>query len=195
MTNDMNEFLKTRRDVEIQIVDGTLPLADVQPFVSSYVVSAIGDVRIVSRWSGPAAGGPGWGGPEIAVAIVVGEMLRRVASDAYTLVRGLAVDIYNKINTRTAARYYIEGALAIGLDSEASALRVYFCIPEGLTLDQLNHRLDMIERYSAETLRFFEQQPGTAALEIDGRMEVNVCWDEQSSKWHECHPKPEGEDQ
>ncbi len=117
--------------LDVVVCDYTLDLVEVEAFSKRYGPNTGGDVRITSRWGGPAAGGPGWGGPEIAVAIIVGEMLRRASSDAYALVRDFTKSIYSKIRTRDGARLYIDGAMAIGIDSETKALRILFCFPEG----------------------------------------------------------------
>jgi hypothetical protein len=177
--------------VEVVISDYTLPLSVVEKFSAHYGPSTGGDVRIVSRLGGPAAGGPGWGGPEIAVAIVVGEMLRRSASDAYDLVRQFIVDAYTKIKTRTGARLYIDGAMALGVDSESKALRVLFCFPEGLQGDELNRRIRLVEQHWPAVLEEFERDAPPLGGGLPNRAEVKVCWDARQEAWRECQPRPD----
>lgn len=177
--------------IEVVISDYTLPLSVVDEFSASYGPRTGGDVRIVSRWGGPAAGGPEWGGPEIAVAIILGEMLRRSASDAYNLVRLFIADAYTKIKTRTGARLYIEGAMAFGVDSETKAVRVLFCFPEGLQSDELNRRINLVEKHWPAVLEEFEHGAPPLGDGMPARSEVKVCWDAGQQIWKECQPRPD----
>jgi len=160
--------------VELIIVDSTLSLAEIEPFAADYSVRFGSDVRITCRWGGPAAGGPGWGGPELAVMIIAGELLRRTTSDAYTALKQFLVNTYRKIRTRTGARWYVDGALALGIDSETSTTRVLFCLPEGLTASELNQRLGLVEQHCMKVL---------AEWEGKARGEVRVCWSEETEGW------------
>jgi hypothetical protein len=180
-----------RPDIEVIVNDYTLSLTEVEGFSTRYGPSTGGEVRIVSRWGGPAAGGPGWGGPEIAVAIIFGEMLRRASSDAYNLVRAFIVETYRKIKTRSGARLYVDGAMAVGVDSEAKALRILFCFPESLTPQEVEERLRLVEQHWKEVLLQFE---GRAPEKNYGgaNMEVKVCWHDDQSVWAECQPMPTG---
>src|SRR3990170_2368406 len=165
--------------VEIVIVDSTLSLGDIEPFAADYSVRFGSDVRITCRWGGPAAGGIGWGGPEIAVMIIAGELLRRTTSDAYAVLKQFLKDIYGKIRTRTGARLYVNGAFALGMDSQSSKTRVLFCFPEGLNADQLDLRIRRVEEQGQEVLGEWERR---------ARGEVRVCWSEEQARWVECEP-------
>lgn len=170
-------------DLEIVINDASLPLSDVEDFAREYTTRLGSDVVIRSRWGGPLAGGPGWGGPEIAVAIVAGEVLRRFASDGYSLVKQFALRAYSKIRTRDV-HWYVDGALALGVRSENGALTVLFCFPDSLSDEQLSERITLLESHATEVLKRWESS---------GRSEVKVCWDASRGTWDECSPKPEGE--
>lgn len=180
-------------NVEIVISDYTLALSEVEEFSRGYGPSTGGDVRITSRWGGPAAGGPGWGGPEIAVAIILGEMLRRSASDAYNLVRLFIAEAYTKIKTRTGARLYIDGAMAVGVDSETKSVRVLFCFPEGLQRDEFEQRLKLVEKHWPTVLAQFEETAAALGGGMPNRAEVKVCWDASHEVWSECQPRPDDE--
>jgi len=177
-------------NVEVLVTDYTLALSEIDEFSQGYGPRTGGEVRIISRWGGPAAGGPGWGGPEIAVAIVLGEMLRRGSSDAYNLVRSLIIRVYSKIRTRTGARLYIDGAMAIGVDSETKPLRILFCFPERLSASELEARLQLVEKHWGEVLKRFEQSALAESNNEHNRTEVKVCWDEVRQTWDECQPVP-----
>ena len=168
--------------VELVIMDSTLSLSDVEQFASEYSVRFASDVRIVSRWGGPAAGGIGWGGPEIAVMIIAGELLRRTTSDAYALLKQFLKDMYGKIRTRTGARLYVKGAFALGMDSQSTKTRVLFCFPEGLDADQLDLRIRQVEEHGQKVLAEWERRD---------KGEVRVCWSEEQARWVECEPAPE----
>ena len=179
--------------IEVVISDSTLALSEIEKFAEDYSPRTGGDVRIISRWGGPAAGGPGWGGPEIAVAIILGEMLRRSASDAYALVRLFIADTYTKIRTRTGARLYIDGAMAVGMDSETKAVRVLFCFPEGLQRDEFDERLKLVEKHWTAVLGEFEEAAPPLGSGMPNRLEVKVCWDAARQAWNECQPRPNDE--
>ena len=176
--------------IDIIISDQTVPLSEIEEFSGDYGPRTGGDVRIVSRWGGPAAGGIGWGGPEIAVAILLGEMLRRASSDAYSLVRSFIIATYSKIRTRTGARLYIEGAMAVGVDSETKALRILFCFPEGLSSGELNDRLRLVEKNWSEVLSTFEEKAMELAEGTGARSVVKVCWNNEEQKWRSASQLP-----
>jgi len=178
-------------NIEMVVSDYTLPLSEIEGFSGDYGPRTGGEVRIVSRWGGPAAGGIGWGGPEIAVAIILGELLRRGSSDAYNLLRSFIIRVYSKIRTRTGARLYIDGAMAIGVDSETKPLRVLFCFPERLSPSELETRLQLVEKHWDEVLKRFEQKPLPASNGEPRKDEVKVCWDQDQQTWNECQPAPD----
>ncbi|MBI2913368.1 MAG: hypothetical protein HYY03_05560 [Chloroflexi bacterium] len=168
--------------VELVIQDSTLPLAEVEPFATEYSVTFGSDVKITCRWGGPAAGGIGWGGPEIAVIIIAGELLRRTTSDAYAMLKQFVKDIYTKIRTRTGARWYVSGVFALGMDSESGKTRVLFCFPEAMSSRELDHRIGLVEAHGETVVKEWEKT---------GRGEVRVCWSEERAGWVECEPAPE----
>lgn len=183
MTHEPPSIEFSQAPVELVILDSTLSLAEVESFASDYSVRFGSDVRIVSRWGGPAAGGIGWGGPEIAVMIIAGELLRRTTSDAYVVFKQFLKDIYTKIRTRTTARWYVHGAFALGMDTASGQTRILFCFPEGLSADELDQRIRHVEDHCQQVL---------VEWEAAGRREVRICWSEEGTRWVECEPAPEG---
>ncbi|MCH8066501.1 MAG: hypothetical protein IIC90_11870 [Chloroflexi bacterium] len=171
--------------IEITIMDRALPLTDIEEFASEYSVTTGASVNIKVQWGGPAAGGPGWGGPEIAVLIVIGELLRRSTTDAYSLAKSFVLDIYSRIKTRNAARWYIDGAMALAVDNVAGTVRLIFCFPEGLDKAALEERVRLVESHHAALLEEWESRSPA---------EVKLCWREEEQKWVECEPQPEAED-
>ena len=169
-------------DVEIVIVDHSLPLADVEDFAAEYSVTTAASVKLNLSCGGPAAGGIGWGGPEIAVLIVIGELLRRGTSEAYNLTRAFIVDVYDKIKTRNAARWYIDGAMALAVDSEDKLTTLLFCFPEGLSKSELESRIKLVEQHQEKLLESWAEA---------GRGTIRLCWRDESDAWVECQPAPE----
>lgn len=115
--------------LEIVIYDGTLSLGEVEELAGDYPWQTGNPLKIESRWGGPAASGPPWGGPEIAVAIIAGELLRRITSDGYGRLKDFMLRAYKKIRTRNGARIYTEGAMALAVYSKTKALRVFSALP------------------------------------------------------------------
>ena len=182
-------------DVEIFIADGSLPLAAVEEFASQYTVVTGAEVRLTLRWGGPAAGGLGWGGPEIAAIIVLGELLRRGTSEAYDLVKAFILDVYTRIRTRNAARWYIEGALAVAVDSPTAAVRLLFCFPEGLDKPALEERIGLVEEHYAELLGEWESSLAAQSRQASGAAaEIRLCWNSDTAEWVECQPDPQAEE-
>ncbi len=171
-------------DVEIIIRDRALPLTEIEEFAGEYSVTTAASVIIKAQWGGPAAGGIGWGGPEIAVIIVIGELLRRTTSDAYNMAKSFVLDAYSRIKTRNAARWYLKGAMALAVDDEAGSIRLLFCFPEGLDRDALEERVRLVEEHQAALLKEWSEK---------GCSEVRLCWREETQAWQECEPAPEGE--
>lgn len=182
-------------DLEIFVQDNSLPLADVEDLASKYTVTTAAQVRLTFRWAGPAAGGPGWGGPEIAVIIVMGELLRRGTSEAYDLVKSFILEVYSRIRTRNAARSYTEGAFALAVDGgEEARVRLLFCFPEGLDKTSLSKRIRLVEQHSEQLLgEWIETLSRKAEGGWSGLAKVRLCWKEDLEKWVECQPKPEPE--
>lgn len=180
-------------DIEIVVADGTLPLEAVEGFSLNYPSMTGASVRLSLRWGGPAVGGPGWGGPEIAVLVVMGELLRRGASDVYDLLRAFVIDSYSRIQTRKATRWYVEGALALAIDSQDRSLRLLFCLPEGLDKETLQARIKSVEEQYENVLAEWLLKRG--AEPRDGRpiAEVRLCWNDRAKGWVECQPAPEGQ--
>ena len=181
MVDEAHEFVPYP-DLEILINDHSLPLADVEDFTTEYSVSTGASVKLTLRWGGPAAGGPEWGGPEIAVMIVIGELLRRGTSEAYNLTRAFVVDVYSRIKTRNAARWYIEGAMALAIDNEDKSVRLIFCFPEGLERNAVEERIRLVEAHQAELFDVWQKKAPA---------EVRLCWNEGEQIWFECEPYPE----
>ena len=169
--------------IDILINDHSLPLREIEDFSTAYTTMTGARVQLNLRWGGPAAGGPGWGGPEIAVIILVGELLRRGTSDIYDLVKSFALDAYTRIRTRNAARWYIDGAMALAVDSPTKATRLLFCFPEGLDQVGVRERIRLVEEHQQELLN-----------QWDGRGEVKLCWKDDVAGWVECQPYPDSEE-
>lgn len=169
-------------DVEIVVMDGALPLEHVDPFARDFTVNTAGNVKLRLSWGGPAVGGIGWGGPEIAVMIVIGELLRRGSSEAYNLTRAFIASIYDKIRTRNGARWYIDGAMALAIDNEDKSTSLLFCFPEGLSKDGLESRIKLVEQHQEKLLGHWTDA---------GRGEVRLCWSDEHDEWLECQPEPE----
>ena len=176
--------------LDVIVADNSLPLADAEDFASHYTVLTAGEVRLLLRWGGPAAGGPGWGGPEIAVIIVIGELLRRTTSDAYDLVKAFIVDTYSRIRTRNAARWYVDGALALAIDSDTRALRLLFCFPEGLDKASLQERIRLVEAHQQEVLAEWSSNSWVKPRNAAPLAEIKLCWDDRAGQWVECQPPP-----
>jgi hypothetical protein len=162
--------------VEIVIIDDTLELAEVQPFSRDYPLYTANQVRITCKWGGPAAGGPEWAWVEVAVVVIIArELLEHLTSDAYKLLKDFLSNTYHKIKTRTAARWYVSGALAIAIENEARTMRVLFCLPEGLGATELRRRIELIEEHAETVLAEWEQ----AGIESEARL----GWDDDAKRW------------
>ena len=178
---ELSEFVPYP-DIEMLINDHSLPLAEVEGFATEYSVNTGASVNLTLRWGGPAAGGPGWGGPEIAVMIVIGELLRRGTSEAYNLTRAFIIEMYSRIRTRNAARWYTEGAMALAIDNADKSVRLIFCFPEGLERSEVEERIRLVEAHQAELLDEWQKRAPA---------EVRLCWNEDEQVWFECQPYPE----
>jgi hypothetical protein len=183
--------MESPSDVTIIIADSTLDLSEIQSFASEYTVRFGANVGVVSRWGGPAAGGIGWGGPELAVMVIAGELLRRTTSDSYSMLKAFIRRIYGRIRTRTGARLYSAGALSLVVESDRKSLRLLFCLPEGLDAMELDERLMTAGRDLESLLTEWESKPWIqepSHLPTD----IKLCWSEQLSAWTECEPPPPG---
>ena len=184
MTEQAHSVWVPPPDVELVVTDSSLPLELVEPFAAEYSTSTAAAVKLRLSWGGPAAGGIGWGGPEIAVIIVIGELLRRGTSEAYDLTKAFVVSIYHKIRTRNGARWYIDGAMALGVDNDDSSTKLLFCFPEGLSKNEVEEKIKLVEQHQERLLVEFAEA---------GRKEVRLCWHEDEQQWLECQPAPEGQ--
>jgi hypothetical protein len=170
--------------VDIVVYDDTLDLAEIQPFAREYAVHTASEVRAISRWGGPAAGPPEWAGPETAVVVVLTyHLLKHVTSDAYGLVKQFLTDTYAKIRTRTHARWYISGALAVTAVSEDGDTRVTFCLPEGLTPEQLRASIERIELDALDVLAEWEKAEWLKHRKPGFQSEVKVSWNDKEQRW------------
>lgn len=172
-----------RAPVEVIICDGTLDLADVQAFARSYPALTGNDVHVISRWGGPAASPVEWAGPEVAVVVVIAyDLLKHLTSDAYEAVKRFLLESYRKIRTRTGAKWYTKGAVAIALENRERTLRVLCCLPEGLGSDELKRNIERIERDASNLLAQWESVDW---FRLFGRSpyEVKVTWQDDECRW------------
>lgn len=186
----------TGQGLRVVIYDGTLALAECEELAREYRHRPPFGLTIEARWGGPAAGGIGWGGPEIAVYLVIAvgaaEVLRRLASDVYDVTRSFVVSAYRKIQRKAASRIY--QPMAVVLHDDQSPLALAFVLEDGLSQDEVLLRLEQIARHwetELEKWRWrYEQwvrQCDAAGLVIG---QINLCWDEESGQWRECQPAP-----
>ena len=129
--------------IVIVIQDNTLALSELEGFTAEYTTAGLAPVTIESRWGGPAADGLG---VEIAVAIMAGELLRQVGSDAYGLAKRHILHLYHKIRPHSAARTYTMAALALVAESVDDSVVLSFCFPPGMTDSEIVARWHDIEQ-------------------------------------------------
>ena len=171
-------------EVVIDIEDSSLPLSEVEDFIAEYTNVFAAPVTVRSHWGGPAASGLG---VEIAVAIVVGELLRQVGSDAYNVAKQYISSLYHKINPQSAARTYNTAFLALVVEPEddGDAPVLNFCFPPGLTDDEILARWHSIEqnwrRLSTEWTERLRERVGDEGPRFD----IDLDLDEESGEWRE----------
>ena len=182
--------------LRVVIYDGTLALAECEELAREYRYRPPFGLTIEARWGGPAAGGIGWGGPEIAVYLVIGvaaaEVLRRLASDVYDVTRSFVVSAYRKIQRKAASRIY--QPMAVVLHDDQSPLALAFVLEDGLSQDEVLLRLEQIARHWESELEKWRSRYEQRVRQCDAARlpigQINLCWDEESGQWRECQPPP-----
>ena len=173
-----------------------MPLAECEELAQEYRYQPPFGLTIEARWGGPAAGGIGWGGPEIAVYLVIAvgaaEVLRRLASDVYDVAKSFVVSAYRKIRRKSGGRIY--EPIAVVVQDDQSPLALAFVLEDGLSEDEVLLRLEQIARHWDSELekwrhryRQWGRQSDAAGLPI---RQINLCWDKESGQWRECQPAP-----
>jgi hypothetical protein len=182
--------------LRVIIYDGTLDLAECEELAKEYRYKPPFALTIEARWGGPAAGGIGWGGPEIAVYLVVAvgaaEVLRRLAGDVYDVAKTFVLNAYRKVRRETAGRIY--EPIAVVIEDDQSPLALAFVLTHGLSEHQVRERLAYIADHWQSELEKWRGRYGHWAKESD-RMgipikQINLCWDEEGAEWVECEPAP-----
>ena len=130
-------------EIVIIVEDETLLLSEMESLSSEYIYTMGAPVTITRRWGGPAASGHE---VEIAVAVMAGQLLRQVASDAYELAKRHIAALYGKINPDSGARVYVDAAMALVTESDDGSVILKFCFPPGLTDAEVLDRWHSIER-------------------------------------------------
>jgi hypothetical protein len=177
------------KPITIIFNDDALNLTDVQPFSRQYSVQTGSEVRIIHRWAGPAAGPAEWSLVEVAVIVVLTYDVINLTVHVSQLVRDFLTRIYSKIRTETGARIYVNGALAVAIENDARTLRVLFCLPRGLSIEEVNESLDRIRRDAPSVLATWEATPwAMRGASVESPFEMRVVWDPKNVGWR---PTPE----
>lgn len=169
----MRASVRASRACGDRIHDQSLRLAELEHFPAEYAAHFGEAVTIRNQWTGPGSEG----GPEFAVAIVAGALLRNAASDAYAIVRKLIISIYPRILARPAVRYYLDGALALTVRLDDSDQTVTYRFPADLDLAQLSAGLRAYEELARQEKLF------------QGAAGDDLCWSPHQNAWVPC-PKP-----
>ena len=172
-------------DIVIDVEDSALPLADVEEFIVEYTNVFAATVTVRSHWGGPAASGIG---VEIAVAIVAGELLRQVGSDAYNVAKQHISALYHKINPQSAARTYNTAFLALVVDSEdeGDAPELNFCFPPGLSDADILARWHSIEQNWDRLSNEWAERMRERSEDGDLRFSIDLDLNEETGEWYEC---------
>ena len=173
----MVESAKYPPEIVIIVEDDTLSLSEIESFSSEYIYTMGSPVTITRRWGGPAASGPEI---EIAVAVMAGQLLRQVASDAYELAKRHIAALYRKINPDSGARFYGDAAMALVTESDDGSVILRFCFPPGLTDAEVLERWHSVEknwrRLSDEWSQRVREE-GKSNLGGDGPVRVSLTLD------------------
>jgi hypothetical protein len=184
------------QSLRVVIYDGALDLAECEELSSEFRYQPPFAVTIETRWGGPAAGGIGWGGPEIAVYLVVAvgaaEVLRRLAGDAYDAAKSFVLNAYRKVRRETGGRIY--EPIAVVVEDDQSPLALAFVLTHGLSDEQVSERLAYIAAHWQDELGKWRHRYVQWAKDSD-RMgipigQINLCWNEETQEWVECQPAP-----
>ena len=172
-------------EVVIDIEDSSLPLSEVEDFIVEYTNVFAAPVTVRSHWGGPAASGLG---VEIAVAIVAGELLRQVGSDAYNLAKQYISSLYHKINPQSAARTYNTAFLALVVEpeDEGDAPVLNFCFPPGLSDDEILARWHSVEQNWSRLSNEWAKRVRERAEDEDLRFDIDLDLNEETGEWYEC---------
>ena len=172
-------------EIVIIVEDNTLPLSEVEGFIADYTAAMGAPVTVTSRWGGPAASGLYI---EIAVAIMVGELLRQVGSDAYELAKRHIRSIYHRIHTDSGARTYNTAVLALvsESDDESDSVVLYFCFPPGLTDADILARWQSIEQNWQRLSDEWSTRVDNRVRDKANRVRIDLCLNAENGEWHEC---------
>ena len=172
-------------EIVIVVQDGALPLSELEGFSADYTTGMAAPVTIRSQWGGPLADGLYI---EVAVAIMVGQLLRQVGSDAYELAKGHIRSIYHKIRSDSGARTYGTAILALVAEdeSESDSVALYFCFPPGLTEADILARWHSIEQQWRRLSREWSTQLDHRVRDHANRARVDLCLDDETGEWCEC---------
>jgi hypothetical protein len=169
-------------DLEIIILDSlTLRMSALDHLGKNYPVLEGGQLKVTTRYGGPAAGG----GPEIAVLIVIGELLRRGTSDAYTFVKEQIKELLGRVDTRPPTRFYPDGAIGIVVDSPTKALRIVFAFAEGTTPEEFDERMTGLEDQADELLKHQEGLPYARPKDDEPPVDIQFRWSADEGKWRQ----------
>ncbi len=162
-----------QNDITIVIEDGTLPLAELEGFVSEYTNLFGATVTIINRWGGPAASGL-----EVEIAVAVLQLLKLYGTEAFDLAKVFLTEMYRRIGN-SGARMYGEGRFALVVESEDHSTSLFLCFPAGLTEEQLGATWDSVEQNWGRLVEEWTGKSRRVDLRLDlatGQWEVIEDW-------------------